>query len=67
MDWYQQNHQQALDALQSGETGLSSQEAQNRLAQYGPNNLAEEESISRLQILLHQFQSPLIYILEQQS
>lgn len=63
MEWYQQHHQQALDALQSAETGLSSQEAQHRLAQYGPNKLAEEESISRLQILLHQFKSPLIYIL----
>ena len=63
MEWYQQNHQQALDALQSSETGLSSQEAQQRLAQYGPNKLADEEQISRLQILLHQFTSPLIYIL----
>ena len=63
MEWYQQNHQQTLDALQSSETGLSSQEAQERLAQYGPNKLAEEEKLSRLQILLHQFKSPLIYIL----
>ena len=67
MEWYQQEHQQTLDTLQSTETGLSSLEAQNRLAQYGLNKLADEEKISRLQILLHQFQSPLIYILEQQS
>lgn len=63
MEWYQQNHQQVLDALQSAETGLSSQEAQKRLAQYGPNKLAEEEQISRLTTLLHQFTSPLIYLL----
>jgi len=63
MEWYQQDHQQALDALQSSETGLTSQEAQDRLAQCGPNKLADDEQISRLQILLHQFKSPLIYIL----
>lgn len=63
MEWYQQEHQQTLDTLQSTETGLSSLEAQNRLAQYGLNKLADEEKISRLQILLHQFKSPLIYIL----
>ncbi len=63
MKWYQQNHQQALDALQSTETGLSSQDAQKRLAQYGANKLAEEEKISRLTTLLHQFTSPLIYLL----
>jgi Ca2+-transporting ATPase len=63
MAWYQQNHQQVLDALQSAESGLSSQEAQKRLVQYGPNKLAEEEQISRLTTLLHQFTSPLIYLL----
>lgn len=63
MEWYQQEHQQTLDTLQSTETGLSSLEAQNRLTQYGLNKLADEEKISRLQILLHQFKSPLIYIL----
>ena len=45
------------------ESGLSEGEARKRLAQYGPNRLAEEEAISRLKIFLHQFASPLIYIL----
>lgn len=30
---------------------------------YGSNKLAEEEKISKLKILFHQFTSPLIYIL----
>jgi len=34
-----------------------------RIEKYGPNKLAEEEKISKLKILLHQFTSPLIYIL----
>lgn len=63
MEWYRTETGQALGELTSSEGGLSSQEAAHRLARFGPNKLAEQEQISRLQILLHQFTSPLIYIL----
>lgn len=63
MDWYRMDAGQALEQLDSSEGGLSSQEANRRLGHYGPNKLADEAQISRLQILLHQFTSPLIYIL----
>ena len=63
MEWYQMNARQALDAFTSAEEGLTEEEAARRLAEYGPNKLAEGEEISRLTILLHQFTSPLIYIL----
>jgi len=43
--------------------GLSSTEAQPRLARYGPNQLAEEAPVSRWKLLLHQFVNPLVYIL----
>jgi magnesium-transporting ATPase (P-type) len=49
--------------LGSGEHGLSPAEAGVRLARYGPNQLEEAPPPSSLAILLHQFQSPLIYIL----
>jgi Ca2+-transporting ATPase len=42
---------------------ITSEEAKQRYGQYGPNKLAEEEKISKIKILLHQFTSPLIYIL----
>ncbi|MFH1015317.1 MAG: cation-transporting P-type ATPase, partial [Nitrospirota bacterium] len=45
------------------ESGLTDAEARQRLEEYGPNKLAEEEKISKLKILFHQFTSPLIYIL----
>jgi calcium-translocating P-type ATPase len=62
-------HWHALDAahvektLRTGLRGLSAGEAQARLAQHGPNQLEEAKPISNLAILLHQFKSPLIYIL----
>lgn len=63
MDWYRMDAGQTLGELGSDEGGLSSQDVARRQIHYGPNKLAEEERISRLQILLHQFTSPLIYIL----
>jgi len=63
MNWYQLEVENALEKLGTSEEGLSAREAGERLKKYGPNKLAEEERISRLKILLHQFTSPLIYIL----
>jgi Ca2+-transporting ATPase len=63
MNWYQMKVQEALEKLTTTDKGLTEQEAAERLEKYGPNKLAEEERISRLKILLHQFTSPLIYIL----
>jgi Ca2+-transporting ATPase len=44
-------------------SGLSEQEALERLAEHGPNRLREDPPPSSLEILVHQFRSPLIYIL----
>ncbi|MGQ9571709.1 MAG: cation-translocating P-type ATPase [Dehalococcoidia bacterium] len=49
--------------LGTGSEGLSSAEVKARLARYGPNRLEEAPPPSDLVILLHQFRSPLIYIL----
>ena len=45
------------------ERGLSSEEAEQRLAEYGPNRLEDSEGRPWWQTLLDQFRSPLIYIL----
>ncbi|MBM4287849.1 MAG: HAD-IC family P-type ATPase [Deltaproteobacteria bacterium] len=63
MKWYQLEAQAALEKLASTEHGLSEAEVRERLATYGPNKFVEEEKISALKILVHQFASPLIYIL----
>ncbi|MGQ9510019.1 MAG: cation-translocating P-type ATPase [Thermodesulfobacteriota bacterium] len=63
MKWYQIDEKEVLKTLETSEKGLSDSEVGIRLKKYGPNKLPEAERISRLKILLHQFTSPLIYIL----
>lgn len=63
MNWYQLDVDRIFADFNTSDHGLSGTEARERLQQFGPNKLAAEEKISRLQILLHQFKSPLIYIL----
>ncbi|MFU8840963.1 MAG: cation-translocating P-type ATPase [Nitriliruptoraceae bacterium] len=43
--------------------GLSEDDAAQRLEEHGPNELGKDEPRGDLEILLHQFTSPLIYIL----
>src|SRR3990172_2725859 len=63
MNWYQLHIKEILQKLETSEEGLTDNEATARLKQYGKNKLIEEEKISKLKILFHQFTSPLIYIL----
>jgi len=63
MNWYQLDVKETLRKLDTSENGLVDAEIRNRQKQYGPNKLVEAERISPLKILLHQFTSPLIYIL----
>ena len=52
-----------LDLLNASPHGLSRQEAAARLARHGPNLLPQAKPPGRLIIFLHQFASPLIYVL----
>lgn len=63
MKWYQSDIEDVLKKLETSVKGLTEAEAANRIQKYGPNKLAEEGQISRWKLLLHQFTSPLIYIL----
>ncbi len=51
------------ETLGTGAHGLSAGEAQARLERFGVNELQEAPRSSNLAMFLHQFQSPLIYIL----
>jgi len=63
MKWYQLDIPAVLEECKTRPEGLTALEVEERLTQYGPNSLPEEAGLSRLKILLHQFKSPLIYIL----
>ncbi len=63
MHWYQLPPERLFSDLNTSEHGLSETDVRERLQEFGPNKLAEAERISKLKILLHQFKSPLIYIL----
>jgi len=63
MNWYRLGVKDIFDHLATAENGLTAAEVIERLARYRPNKLAEEEKISKTKILIHQFKSPLIYIL----
>ncbi len=52
-----------LDKLKSSESGLTKDEAESRLAEYGPNLLPRKAPPTRLEIFLRQFKSPLIVVL----
>ncbi len=61
--WHTLTSTDALRALNVTETGLSSQEASDRLSKHGPNELAVADEVSPWQVLLSQFKSALIIIL----
>lgn len=61
--WYQKKSKDVLSELHSSQDGLSSQEVEKRLNQYGKNKLPTKKSASISQVILRQLKSPLIYIL----
>lgn len=63
MKWYQLDTKTVFTESGARPQGLTASEVEERLQRFGPNSLPEEEGLSRLKILLHQFKSPLIYIL----
>jgi len=62
-NWHNLEASKAVTSLNSSSDGLSQEEAQKRLAQFGPNELVTKEKISPWLIFLEQFKSVLIIIL----
>ena len=61
--WHELSIEAAIDRAGARLEGLSTAEATRRLAQYGPNRLADSAKARPLAILIRQVKSPLIYIL----
>lgn len=62
-NWYNLNVNEAFESLKSNHHGLSSEEAKNRFAQFGPNELIEKKKNPAWVLLLEQFKDFLIIIL----
>lgn len=61
--WHALPPDDTLEALHSGLEGLTSAEAERRLAHYGPNQFPTRAAPPLWEIFLRQFLSPLIYVL----
>ncbi|MHA3963536.1 MAG: cation-translocating P-type ATPase [Candidatus Thorarchaeota archaeon SMTZ1-45] len=62
-EWYSNDVDYVLKRLETSTEGLSSEEAKNRLTEYGPNELVETGGISPLRMFLQQFMDPMVIIL----
>ena len=62
-NFFQKTPKQALEQLQVTSDGLTSAQAAQRLAQYGPNQLAEGKKKSVLAVFAEQFKDLLVAIL----
>ncbi|MBI4449405.1 calcium-translocating P-type ATPase, SERCA-type [Candidatus Woesearchaeota archaeon] len=60
---YQKSIETLLEELDVTAEGLSTREAQKRLAKHGPNELEHPTPISPWQIFLEQFTSPVVWVL----
>ena len=61
--WHSLSPEETLSALSSNRSGLSMEEAAERLQQYGPNELKVKRKTLPVIAFLRQFLSPLIYVL----
>jgi len=61
--WHNLTSEEVINKLNSARSGLSEEEAKNRLHQYGPNELVEKGRKPAILVFFRQFASPLIYIL----
>ncbi|MEM1538925.1 MAG: cation-translocating P-type ATPase [Candidatus Bathyarchaeia archaeon] len=61
--WHSMRTEEVLDELKVGREGLSSQEASERLREYGYNELVERKRVTPLQIFLNQFKDIFVIML----
>jgi P-type Ca2+ transporter type 2C len=63
MQWHNLTVAATLKELDTSRSGLSEEEAKERLHQYGSNELTEKGKRPTIMVFLRQFASPLVYIL----
>ncbi len=61
--WYRLDPDEVIGELNSRRSGLTVDEAKERLVQYGPNELESKKKAPAILLFLRQFRSPIVYIL----
>ncbi len=61
--WHALEIQEVFERLETSKKGLTNEEAERRLAEYGTNKIQEEEEISKAALLINQLRNPLIGVL----
>ena len=62
-EWHAMETEELMRALKASEKGLSEEEAQRRLQEFGPNELVERKGITPFQIFLGQFKDVFVIML----
>ena len=62
-EWHAMETEEFMRALKASEKGLSEEEAQRRLQEFGPNELVERKGITPFQIFLGQFKDVFVIML----
>ncbi|GBE02466.1 calcium-transporting ATPase 1 [bacterium BMS3Bbin06] len=63
MHWHRMEAEKVAEALKTSLQGLSTEEAQNRLREYGPNELIEKKKKTPFMMFLDQFRDFMIIVL----
>ncbi len=61
--WHALHKQEVFERLGTDERGLTKEEAEKRLTEYGTNEIQDEEAISKVALLVSQLRNPLIGVL----
>lgn len=61
--WFTLSVGEVLDRLNAESDGLTEEEASTRLERYGKNTIQSDQKVSPWTVLIHQFKSPLVYVL----
>jgi Ca2+-transporting ATPase len=62
-EWHAMEKEKLLESLKSTEKGLSTEEAERRLQEFGPNELVAKKGVSAFQIFLSQFKDIFVIML----
>lgn len=63
LPWHATDIERVLSFVESSAAGLSSEQAQDRIKEFGPNLLPKAKGEGVLELIWHQINSPLIYVL----